>query len=173
MFSVSISVWKIAPFGDELFTYFKFVDKISVMHDRDLSQFVLGKNRLGISLRLTPGSRVAVMPYRTTSLHTIECCLRKDIGDHPAFRASYRSRATYDGGDRYPSRVTTFGLSVDKAGAVYRQTHRIDNGGEVEKLRLVDGKVQIDSVPGTETAAPAAYVLESCGTVPESAPFAL
>ncbi len=50
-------------------------------------------------------------------------------------------------------RVATMGLSIGEDGAVYRQTHRIDNGGEVERLRLRDGKVQVDRVPGTETAA--------------------
>ncbi len=77
----------------------------------------------------------------------------QDTGDHAAFRAVHRSHSLYDGGDSYPTRVTTFGLSVGEAGTVYRQSHRIDNGGEVERLRLVDGEVQASSVPGTETGA--------------------
>ena len=43
----------------------------------------------------------------------------------------------------------TFGQSIDQTGAVYRQWHRRDNTGRVEILRLVDGKVKADSVPGT------------------------
>jgi len=43
----------------------------------------------------------------------------------------------------------TFGQSIDEKGAVYRQWHRRDNTGRVEILRLVDGKVETGSVPGT------------------------
>jgi len=43
----------------------------------------------------------------------------------------------------------TFGQSIDETGAVYRQWHRRDNTGRVEVLRLVDGKVETDAVPGT------------------------
>jgi outer membrane protein assembly factor BamB len=43
----------------------------------------------------------------------------------------------------------TFGQSIDETGAVYRQWHRRDNTGRVEILRLVDGKLKADSVPGT------------------------
>jgi outer membrane protein assembly factor BamB len=43
----------------------------------------------------------------------------------------------------------TFGQSIGETGAVYRQWHRRDNTGRVEILRLVDGKVKTDFVPGT------------------------
>jgi outer membrane protein assembly factor BamB len=71
----------------------------------------------------------------------------EDLGDHPEVRATYRCRESES------FRVTTMGLSIGEDGSVYRQTHRIDNGGEVERLRLRDGKVEADRVPGTETAA--------------------
>ncbi len=45
----------------------------------------------------------------------------------------------------------TLGLSVGDDGAVYRQWFRRDNGGRVEVLRIVDGKVATDFVAGTET----------------------
>jgi outer membrane protein assembly factor BamB len=52
-------------------------------------------------------------------------------------------------GKEFPA---TFGQSADAAGNVYVQWHRRDNAGRVEILRLVDGKVKTDFVPGTETA---------------------
>jgi len=52
-------------------------------------------------------------------------------------------------GTEYPA---TFGQSIGEDGAVYRQWHRRDNTGRVEILRLRDGEVQTDFVPGTETA---------------------
>jgi outer membrane protein assembly factor BamB len=71
----------------------------------------------------------------------------EDSGDRPQLRAAYRWRKNAS------FRITTLGLSVDQTGTVYRQTHKIDNGGEVERLELRHGDVQADSVPGTETAA--------------------
>jgi outer membrane protein assembly factor BamB len=49
-------------------------------------------------------------------------------------------------------RTPTLGLSIDTQGAVYRQWHRLDNGGRVDILRPVDGEVQTDHVPGTQTS---------------------
>lgn len=46
----------------------------------------------------------------------------------------------------------TLGMSLGADGAVYRQWHRRDNNGSVEILRIVDGKVTVESVPGTETS---------------------
>lgn len=46
----------------------------------------------------------------------------------------------------------TLGLSISETGAVYRQWHRLDNGGRVEILRLRDGKVDTDYVRGTQTS---------------------
>ncbi len=43
----------------------------------------------------------------------------------------------------------TLGLNMDETGAAYVQWHRRDNTGRVEILRLRDGKVEADSVPGT------------------------
>jgi outer membrane protein assembly factor BamB len=45
----------------------------------------------------------------------------------------------------------TLGMSLDAAGAVYRQWFRRDNGGRVDVMRVVDGKVEATFVPGTET----------------------
>ncbi len=63
-----------------------------------------------------------------------------------------------DGGDRAAVRAVelpktpTLGLSIGEDGAVYRQWHRLDNGGQVDVLRLKDGKVEADHVPGTKTS---------------------
>ncbi len=63
-----------------------------------------------------------------------------------------------DEGDRatvravHTPRTPTLGLSIDSSGAVYRQWHRLDNGGRVDILRLRDGKVETDHVPGTQTS---------------------
>jgi len=45
----------------------------------------------------------------------------------------------------------TFGLSIGADDAVYRQWHFWDNVGQVDVLRLGDGKVEAGVVPGTET----------------------
>jgi outer membrane protein assembly factor BamB len=52
---------------------------------------------------------------------------------------------------RVPGYDATFGLSLGEDGAVYRQWHRLDNGGRVEIYRRRDGKVEKSSVPGTQT----------------------
>ena len=52
---------------------------------------------------------------------------------------------------RVPGYDSTFGLSVGEDGAVYRQWHRLDNGGRIEVYRLRDGQVAKSSVPGTQT----------------------
>jgi outer membrane protein assembly factor BamB len=49
-------------------------------------------------------------------------------------------------------RTPTLGLSIDGQGAAYRQWHRLDNGGQVDILRLDDGKLQTGRVPGTQTS---------------------
>ena len=54
----------------------------------------------------------------------------------------------YDGAE-YPA---TFGQSADADGNVYVQWHRRDNAGRVEKMKLVDDKVETTFVPGTQTA---------------------
>ena len=46
---------------------------------------------------------------------------------------------------------TTLGMSIGETGAVYRQWTLLDNGGRVDILRLRDGKVVSESVPGTAT----------------------
>ncbi len=50
-----------------------------------------------------------------------------------------------------PGYDSTFGLSLGEDGAVYRQWHRLDNGGRVEVYRLHDGKIEKRYVPGTQT----------------------
>lgn len=52
----------------------------------------------------------------------------------------------------YEPETPTLGLSIGEDGAVYRQWHQLDNGGSVEVLRWVDGKLVVDSVPGTKTS---------------------
>ncbi len=52
-------------------------------------------------------------------------------------------------GSEYPA---TFGQSADEQGNVYVQWHRRDNAGRVETMRLENGELQYDFVPGTETA---------------------
>jgi outer membrane protein assembly factor BamB len=54
----------------------------------------------------------------------------------------------YDGSE-YPA---TFGQSADAEGNVYVQWHRRDNAGRVEKLKLIDDKVEKTFVSGTQTA---------------------
>ncbi len=71
----------------------------------------------------------------------------EDAGSSPQLRAVGEIPAY--AGSEYPA---TFGQSADAAGNVYVQWHRRDNAGRVEKLRMVDGQVQADFVPGTETA---------------------
>ncbi|MBL8797124.1 MAG: PQQ-binding-like beta-propeller repeat protein [Planctomycetia bacterium] len=71
----------------------------------------------------------------------------EDGGAAPQLRAQ-GIIPSYDGSE-YPA---TFGQSADAAGNIYVQWHRRDNAGRVEILRLADGKVQTDFVPGTETA---------------------
>lgn len=71
----------------------------------------------------------------------------EDAGTTPQLR-SVGVIPGYDGSE-YPA---TFGQSADEAGNVYVQWHRRDNAGRVEILRLADGKVQTDFVPGTQTA---------------------
>jgi outer membrane protein assembly factor BamB len=48
--------------------------------------------------------------------------------------------------------TAAFGQSLGPDGAVYRQWHRRDNAGRVEIMRLRDGTVETEFVPGTETA---------------------
>lgn len=51
-------------------------------------------------------------------------------------------------GSEFPA---TFGQSADDEGNVYVQWHRRDNAGRVEKIRLEDGELTFDVVPGSET----------------------
>lgn len=51
-------------------------------------------------------------------------------------------------GSEFPA---TFGQSADPDGNVYVQWHRRDNAGRVEKLRLENGELQFDVVPGSQT----------------------
>jgi outer membrane protein assembly factor BamB len=63
----------------------------------------------------------------------------EDAGDHAVVGAEHKPRNT------------TLGLSVGENGHVYRQWTLLDNGGRVDILRLADGKVNTDYVPGTKT----------------------
>jgi outer membrane protein assembly factor BamB len=59
-------------------------------------------------------------------------------------------------GKEYPA---CFGQSIGEDGAVYVQWHRRDNWGQVEVLRLKDGKLETSFVPGTQTAVNTAGLL--------------
>jgi len=63
----------------------------------------------------------------------------EDIGDSAEVRAVHEPRNV------------TLGLSIDENGIVYRQWTLLDNGGRVDVLRLLDGKVEDDYVRGTRT----------------------
>jgi len=80
-----------------------------------------------------------------------------------------------DAGDRAELRVTveipahagkerpgTFGLSIGEDGTIYQQWHRRDNTGRVEMLRLGEGKVASDFVPGTLATVDGADSLGFC-----------
>ena len=76
-----------------------------------------------------------------------------------------------DAGDRAVSRGTyystrespvTLGLSIGEDGRVYRQWHRRDNNGNVEVLRVVDGKLKVEVTPGTATSYYGSESLSFC-----------
>lgn len=71
----------------------------------------------------------------------------EDRGDRPEVRA--QGLIPSFAGSEYPA---LFGQCVAEDGSVYQQWHRRDNSGRVEILRLSDGKVQTECVPGTQTA---------------------
>jgi len=73
-----------------------------------------------------------------------EIIFLEDEGGAPALRVAGRV-PDYKGGES----PGIFGLSIGETGAVYVQWHRRDNTGRVEILRLRDGKMEADSVPGT------------------------
>jgi len=71
----------------------------------------------------------------------------EDCGERPALRGV--GLVPNNAGSEFPA---SFGQSIGDDGAVYNQWHRRDNTGRVEVLRLRDGKVEADHVPGTQTA---------------------
>jgi outer membrane protein assembly factor BamB len=72
-------------------------------------------------------------------------------GGSVVWLADRGDRAQMLGGFAPNESPSTLGLSMDPQGAVYRQWFRRDNGGRVEVLRIVDGKVETSFVAGTET----------------------
>ncbi len=66
----------------------------------------------------------------------------EDAGERAVLRHVYAPKES-------PS---TLGLSLDAAGAAYRQWYRRDNGGRVEILRLVHNEVKTDYVRGTQSS---------------------
>ena len=62
----------------------------------------------------------------------------------------------------YRPETPTFGLTVGEGGEPYRQWHWLDNRGSVEILRLQEGKVAREHVPGTETSASGPNLLSFC-----------
>ena len=77
----------------------------------------------------------------------------KDMGDKPELR-----------GIHYSTRESpvTLGLTAAQDGTVYRQWHRRDNMGSVEILRLVDGEVEVEIVPGTVSSYNRSEALSFC-----------
>ena len=69
-----------------------------------------------------------------------------DEGSTPKLRAI--AEIPKFAGSEYPA---TFGQSADKKGNVYVQWHRRDNSGRVEKIRRVGEKLEMASIPSTET----------------------
>jgi len=88
-----------------------------------------------------PGERERTDPIQSTIVLPAggQVVWLKDAGAQPEVVA------------RVPGYDATFGLSIGEDGAVYRQWHRLDNGGRVEVYRLRDGKVEKSAVPGTQT----------------------
>ena len=74
----------------------------------------------------------------------------KDAGDHAVFVAVDRP-CPKDSNAHFTTRAT-FGLSIGPDGRVYRQTHRLDNGGRVEILSLAEDRASLDAVPGTKSS---------------------
>jgi outer membrane protein assembly factor BamB len=60
------------------------------------------------------------------------------------------------------SRRATFGLTLDKSGAVYWQWVQKDNWGSLEILRLRDGKVEMENVKGTLSGKAIPSLLSFC-----------
>ncbi len=65
----------------------------------------------------------------------------KDAGDHAERMGGYAPNES----------PATLGLSLDEKGTIYQQWFRRDNGGRVETLKLGEGKIFTDFVPGSET----------------------
>ncbi len=66
----------------------------------------------------------------------------QDTGDSAKFLAEHHGPREAAG---------TLGLCLDENGTVLRQWHRRDNGGSLQKIELKDGKIVVQTVPGTET----------------------
>jgi len=81
----------------------------------------------------------------------------EDGGDKPQLRAV--GQIPSNNGNEY---AAAFGQSIGEQGEVYVQWHRRDNVGRVEILRLKDGKVETDSVKGTQTAIYLPGLLSFC-----------
>ena len=77
----------------------------------------------------------------------------EDAGEQAVLRATYLGRR---------ESPATLGLSLSESGDVYRQWTQRDNYGSVEILRLRDGKVETETVPGTETLYNRAGLLSFC-----------
>jgi len=81
-------------------------------------------------------------------------CWLRDLGDRAELTAAYTSSRR--------EAPATLGLSLDESGAVYRQWTRRDNGGNVEVLRRREGKVEADTVRGTQTSYNGPGLLSFC-----------
>jgi outer membrane protein assembly factor BamB len=81
-------------------------------------------------------------------------CWLRDLGDRAELTAAYTSSQR--------EAPATLGLSLDASGAVYRQWTRRDNGGSVAVLRLREGKVEADTVRGTQTSYRGPGLLSFC-----------
>jgi len=81
----------------------------------------------------------------------------EDTGPNAALRATWKIPSF--AGVLDPA---MYGQSIGEDGAVYSQWHRRDNAGRVEIMRLKDGEVHYDSVPGTVTQLGKPGLLSFC-----------
>lgn len=81
----------------------------------------------------------------------------EDLGSRPEVRAV--GEIPECSGKEY---APIFGLSIGESGAAYVQWHRRDNTGRTDVLRLQDGKISSEFVPGTQTAINLHGLLSFC-----------
>jgi outer membrane protein assembly factor BamB len=112
---------------------------------RALGRRVTSREQFACAWNLAVDGKVLVLPAGGALVWL------EDVGDQAKLR-----------GVHLPE-TPTLGLSIDETGAVYRQWHKLDNGGHVEILRCLDGQVKKEGiVPGTETSWSGTGLLSFC-----------